>query len=205
MYPSKHEIMYSPTHRKINILPLRRRRLPPHTRRHQHNPRTRLHRLQQCINKHKICQIIILEMRLDPIDRHLPIRRHNGRIADDTVDRDGKALNCPRCLAHTRQTACVGGDEEDLGLWVLAVDVVDGGLDFDLGAAGEDDAACAAVGEGVGGCGGEFAADKACEEDLGWLVGSLCEGEGQDEVGYRFCFGFFRGTTRPLLFPLCQA
>jgi hypothetical protein len=47
-------------------------------------------------------------------------------------------------------------------LWVFAVYVVYGGLDFGLGAAGEDYAACVAVGEGLGGCGGEFAVDEAC-------------------------------------------
>jgi hypothetical protein len=50
---------------------------------------------------------------------------------------------------------------------VFAIDVVDGQLDFGLGAAGEDYAGRAAVGEGVGCCGGEFAADEACEEDWG--------------------------------------
>lgn len=51
---------------------------------------------------------------------------------------------------------------------MFAVDAVYGGLDFGLGAAGEDYAGRAAVGEGVGGYGGEFAADETCEEDWGW-------------------------------------
>jgi hypothetical protein len=50
-------------------------------------------------------------------------------------------------------------------LWVVAVHVRDDGFDFDLGTAGENHAGCAAVGEGVGRCGGEFAANEACQKD----------------------------------------
>lgn len=99
---SHQEIRIPKTHRKINILPPRRRRLSPYTSRHQHDPRTRQHNLQQSINKHKIRQIIILEMRLDPISSLLPIRRHDGWITNDAVDGDAQIFDCAGCLAHVR-------------------------------------------------------------------------------------------------------
>lgn len=117
--------------------------------RYQNHSRASRHRLQQRIDQHVITQVVFLKMRLNSIRRKFPILCHDRGKANDPVNGHGEFRNGSRCRLHGRQLVTVGGDEDDLGLGVFAVDVVDDGLEFRLRPSCEYDTSCSAMSEGI--------------------------------------------------------
>lgn len=88
-------------------------------------------------------------MRLNSIGCQFPIICHDRGKANDTVDGHSEFLNSNRCRLHRGQLVAVGGDEYNLCLGMLAVDMVDDGLELRLRPTCENDASGSAVSESV--------------------------------------------------------